>query len=66
MRLFVRLISIIFCVVILFGGIYLSYKLTDFDAIKQDFQKVIDAPWIAGVEDQTEQQSSESSTELNK
>ena len=54
MKLFVRLISIIFCIVILFGGIYLSYKLTDFDEIKEEFQKVVDAPWIADVKDKTE------------
>jgi hypothetical protein len=61
MKAFVRVISIIFCAVILFGGGYLSYKLTDFDEIKEEFQKVVEAPWIADTKDNAEQQSPESS-----
>ncbi len=49
-KLLWKLFTLILCIGILAGGAYLSYYMTDFDAIVSDFNEVMAAPWISNLD----------------
>ena len=50
-KFLIRLFSFVLCLGILAGGAYLSYTSSDFEAIGNDWEELMAAPWLPGLED---------------